>query len=188
MLDSGAVLFRERGVTATAFADVLAHSGAPRGSVYHHFPGGKEQFAEEVVAYAGRAMSRRFSRAAEGDDDLHAILDDAVDHWMAIVRDSDFRAGCPVAAGAVEGGAEEGLRAAAGEAFGHWTDRLERLLAGRGVPADRARGVATLVLASLQGAILLARSRRTVEPIEAVRAELHAALDAATRPSDGAGA
>src|SRR5207245_307823 len=52
MIESAALLFRERGIHGTSFADVLAHSGAPRGSVYHHFSGGKTQLAEETIRWA----------------------------------------------------------------------------------------------------------------------------------------
>ena len=182
MLESGATLFRERGVSATAFADVLAHSGAPRGSVYHHFPGGREQFSAEVVAYAGRALSRRISAAAPLGG--HRLVDLLVDHWQEVLAGTDLRGGCPVAAAASEAAADPGARDAAGAAFAHWTDRLERALVADGVVAARARSLATLLLAAFEGAVLLARAQGSTAPVEAVRDELHAVLDGAGLPRD----
>ena len=64
MIRSAALLFRENGYSGTGFRDVIAHSGAPRGSIYHHFPDGKEQLAADTVEWAGAVIERRLARAA----------------------------------------------------------------------------------------------------------------------------
>ena len=102
MVESAALLFRERGYSGTGFRDVIEHSGAPRGSIYHHFPGGKSELAAETMRYAGDVVAARIERAA-ADGDPAAVLR----AFVALVasarsRDSDFRAGCPVVAVAVE--------------------------------------------------------------------------------------
>src|SRR3954466_1021387 len=97
MIRSAAVLIRERGVEPTSFSDVLAHSGAPRGSIYHHFPGGKAELVEEATRWAGEAIAEA-ERIALAEDDPLAGLDAAIAFWRAFLRDNDFAAGCPVAA------------------------------------------------------------------------------------------
>lgn len=100
MVRSAAVLIRERGAHPTAIADVLAHSGAPRGSAYHYFPGGRTQLLCEAIDYASDHVAGRLDRAA----DTAELLDDMITKFRDQLLDSDFRAGCPVVAVAVEAG------------------------------------------------------------------------------------
>src|ERR1044072_5268162 len=98
MVISAALLIRERGAHPTAIADVLMHSGAPRGSAYHYFPGGRNQLLCEAVDYAGQFMAERINRAAGAVE----LLDELVAGYRKQLVDSDFRAGCPVVAVTVE--------------------------------------------------------------------------------------
>ena len=100
MIVSTALLMRERGARATSLDAVLEHSGAPRGSVYHHFPGGREQLLREATDYAGEYVAPA-ARADAADDPL-AALDSLLDEYRDNLLASDFRAGCPVVAVAVE--------------------------------------------------------------------------------------
>ena len=100
MVISAALLIRERGAHPTAIADVLAHSGAPRGSAYHYFPGGRTQLLCEAVDYAGEYMTARLDAAPS----CLAALDDLFVGYAEQLRRSDFRAGCPVVAVTVEAG------------------------------------------------------------------------------------
>ena len=119
---------RERGVQATSFSEVLAHSGAPRGSIYHHFPGGKAQLIEEATRYAGEFTAAGFA-AALADDDPTAAIHRFTGMWLRILERSDFGAGCPVVAAALEGGSRE----TAGAAFAQWESLLaEATLAPEG--------------------------------------------------------
>ncbi|WP_455577963.1 TetR/AcrR family transcriptional regulator [Actinomadura luteofluorescens] len=94
MVRSAAYLFRERGYSGTGFRDVIAHSGAPRGSIYHHFPGGKAQLAEEAVRYAGEFLNAGILAATEGGDAASAV-DAFTGWWRQVLIKSEFRAGCP---------------------------------------------------------------------------------------------
>ena len=100
MVVSAALLIRERGAHATAISDVLAHSGAPRGSAYHYFPGGRTQLLCEAVDYAGDHVG---AVIAEADSGLE-LLDTLIDKYRRQLLDSDFRAGCPIVAVSVESG------------------------------------------------------------------------------------
>ncbi|HTT95396.1 MAG TPA: helix-turn-helix domain-containing protein [Solirubrobacterales bacterium] len=173
MIQSAATLFRERGVEGTAFADVLEHSAAPRGSVYHHFPGGKQQLAEEATRWAGEAMGAGIAAALREEDPL-AALDDFVGLWRAVLEESDFRAGCPIVAAALAGERSPGARAAAAAAFAEWRATLAGAFAEAGLAAAQAGPLATLFIAAIEGGIVLARAQRGIEPLTEVVDELRA--------------
>src|SRR5436305_13853108 len=99
MIRTAAMLMRERGVEATSFSDVLEESGAPRGSIYHHFPGGKGELVEESTRWAAEWIAQG-ERAALQRGPLH-MLKVLFEFWRRVLRDSEFDAGCPVAAVAV---------------------------------------------------------------------------------------
>jgi len=171
MIESAAVLFRERGVQGTSFADVLAHSGAPRGSIYHHFRGGKTQLAEETTRWAGEFIVAG-TVAALAESDPVAALDGLRRWWTTVLRSSDYAAGCVIVAATLEGAREPAVRDAAAEAFRSWEAVLAQALRDRGVATARARSVATLVIAAIEGAVVLSRAQRSTTPLERVTDEL----------------
>jgi AcrR family transcriptional regulator len=171
MIQSAALLFRERGIEGTAFADVLERSGAPRGSVYHHFPGGKQQLAEEATRWAGDFMTASIAAAIERDEPL-ALIENFTRVWIEIVRQSDFEAGCPIVAATLEGRRTPAARAAAATAFGNWEELIAGAIQRHDIPADRAHSLATLIIASVEGAVVLARAERSTAPLERVASEL----------------
>jgi TetR/AcrR family transcriptional repressor of lmrAB and yxaGH operons len=175
MIQSAALLFRERGIQGTSFSDVLAHSGAPRGSIYHHFHGGKTQLAEEATRWAGEFIVAGTVAALAENDPVRAI-DTFRRQWTAILRDSDFAAGCPVVAAALEGDRAPTVRDAAGRAFSEWEKALANALRTRGVTAARARSIATLLIAAIEGAIVLARAQQTTRPLGRVSEELQSVV------------
>jgi AcrR family transcriptional regulator len=175
MLDSAITLFRERGVAATSLRDVVAHSGAPRGSIYHHFPGGKAQLAEEATQRAGDFIGALLSRLVAGEDPDRAV-GSFVDYWSSALASTDFRDGCPVAAAALSEDDTEAARAVAGTAFGQWEVALASALRDRGVPAERSESLANLVVCSIEGALIVARAQRSEEPLRRVGAELRLLL------------
>ncbi len=186
MVRSAAVLIRERGAHPTAIADVLAHSGAPRGSAYHYFPGGRTQLLCEAIDYASDHVTARLDRAT----DTFALLDDMVARFRDQLLASDFRAGCPVVAVAVEAGDPEkadsadAVRERAGAAFQRWIARITARLCDDGVPVERAEELATLITTSVEGAVLVARTTRDVKPLELVHRQLREQLTAATGKKD----
>ena len=171
MIQSAAVLMRERGVEATSFSDVLAHSGAPRGSIYHHFPNGKAQLVEEATRYAADVISAGLI-AALGHDEPIPALRSFVAAWRRILAESDFGAGCPVVAATLEGERTPAARAEAGVAFDRWESLLAEAFAERGIPEERARSVATLTVAAVEGAVILARAQRSPAALDSVAGEL----------------
>src|SRR4051794_6824400 len=129
MIESAVALFRERGVHGTSFADVLERSGAPRGSLYHWFPGGKAELAEEATRYAGELIAAGLAAALEEKDPAQAVQGFAR-LYRRLLRDSDFAAGCPIVSATLEGDRSPAARDAAAAAFARWrqllTDAFER--------------------------------------------------------------
>lgn len=178
MVVSAALLIRERGAHATAISDVLEHSGAPRGSAYHYFPGGRIQLLCEAVDFAGEHVAAVIT----GADDSQQLLDTLIDKYRRQLLDSDFRAGCPIVAVSVEAGEQHDAdrmvieRAAA--VFDRWTDLIAARFIADGIAPQRARELAVLATASLEGAIVLARVRRDLMPLDVVHRQLRDQLAA----------
>jgi AcrR family transcriptional regulator len=178
MIETAAVLMRERGVEATSFSEVIARSGAPRGSIYHHFPGGKAQLIEEATRYAGEYTAAGLASALWQEDPIAAIRALSAG-WLKLLRKSDYGAGCPIVAASLEGSQAPGARAVAGEAFSRWQRLLAEALEPHGLDPERARSMATLIISSIEGAVVLSRATRSLQPLERVAGELEALLAAA---------
>ncbi|MEV6702046.1 TetR/AcrR family transcriptional regulator [Streptomyces sp. NPDC051453] len=173
MLRSTTALLREYGASATSIDRVLAHSGAPRGSVYHHFPGGRTQLIEEAVVLAGDFMAGVIESAVQADDPAAAI-NEFFTVWRDRLAESAFRRGCPIVAVAVETNDEAPhLARTAGAVFAGWQEAFAALFRRHGLPEERSRRLAALVVAAEEGAVVMGRAQQSTEPIEAVAAEIH---------------
>lgn len=175
MILSQALLQRERGVAGTALPDVLKHSGAPRGSIYHHFPDGRAQLADEATRWAANLISKRLEQAL-ADGDVLSALDLFVSDWLAVLRDTEFAAGCPVVAGALDAG----TRATAAAGFGDWERLLTDALAAEG--ARNAEALAVMFIASIEGAIVLSRAEGATRPLERTADQLRSLLQKELTP------
>ena len=121
MLVSAVEVLRERGVAGLTIDAVLERSGAPRGSVYHHFPGGRSQLLQEALQFAGDEMIAQIDQAA--DVSAIALLQQIVALWSRVLVDSDYAAGSPVLAAALGRGHEDrDLTAAGAQIFRRWRD------------------------------------------------------------------
>ena len=180
MVISAALLIRERGAQPTAIADVLEHSGAPRGSAYHYFPGGRTQLLCEAIDYSGEYVAAKITKAESGLD----ALDDLVAYYRKQLLRSEYRAGCPVVAVTVEAGdPAKGDQATpvidrAAAAFARWTDLIAHRLVADGVSAARAEELAMLTTIAIEGAIIVARASRDLKPLESVHGQLRDLLQA----------
>jgi AcrR family transcriptional regulator len=171
MIRSAALLMRERGVEATSFSSVLSRSGAPRGSIYHHFPGGKAQLIEESTRYAGEFIAAGLVASLESGDPVAAVRAFG-NSWREILGESDYAAGCPVVAAALEADRTPGARVVAGVAFARWEELIADGLGRRGIGPDQARSIATLTIAAISGSVIVARAQRSSAPLERVVGEL----------------
>ncbi|MFF4905211.1 TetR/AcrR family transcriptional regulator [Streptomyces sp. NPDC001260] len=187
MVFSAAQLIRRDGVATTGMREVAAHAEAPRGSLQHYFPGGKEQLVNEAVAWAGRYAGRRVARflAALDEPTPSGLFAEMVRQWTDEYESAGFAAGCPVAAATVDcAESVPSTREAVAAAFATWTAPVARALADMGVPEERAGALATLMISALEGAILIARAERDVRALTTVTRELGPLLDAAVRKDD----
>jgi AcrR family transcriptional regulator len=151
---------------------VLAESGAPRGSVYYHFPGGRNELIGAAVEVAGERMRETMERASDGAGPQEALAAFA-DFWKTRLVSSDFRAGCPIVAAAVDyehlvPEAKEAVR----EVFAQWHDLLVGVLTQAGRTPARAQSLATLGISAVEGAVLMCRIRGSHQPLDDVVAEL----------------
>ncbi|MGO4327895.1 TetR/AcrR family transcriptional regulator [Cupriavidus sp. 2TAF22] len=179
---AAAVLFRQNGYAASGTNDIVALSGAPKGSLYHYFPRGKEQIAEEVIAYAGELVRATLARLCAGHDSPAAIArayGTALAGWMA---ESEYRDGCPISTILLElAPGAEAVAQAGRAAFASWESVLAAAFATHGIPPARAAGLASLMVCSWSGALILARAARSREPLLRASEELACQLDAAVR-------
>ncbi|MGW3738410.1 TetR/AcrR family transcriptional regulator [Streptomyces sp. NPDC005148] len=181
MVLSAAALLREHGASATSIDRVLAHSGAPRGSVYHHFPGGRAQLIDEAVTLAGEFVTGLIETATQADDAVEAI-DAFFALWRDRLVDSDFRAGCPIVAVAVETNDDAPqLARSAAAVFARWQQALAALFLRHGLPEERSRRLAAFIIAALEGAVIMCRVEQSTAPMEATAVEIHDLLAHALR-------
>lgn len=175
MIISAALLQRERGVPGTAIPDVLAHSGAPRGSVYYHFPQGRAQLAEEATQHAADQLSEMLDQLL-AERSVFKVIDALADFWRGLLEGEHYAAGCPIAAGALDFTEESGARRVAAEGFERWCAAIAERLEGSGLSAPQARQLSLLAICSFEGALIVGRAGRTTEPVDAVADQLKALI------------
>jgi AcrR family transcriptional regulator len=181
ILEAGAQLMWRQGYPATGMKQIVAQAGAPFGSVYHFFPGGKEELGAEAVRWAGRFYG----------DLVDGILATTSDHLPTAIREIfasaaqtlqlvDFADACPVATVSLEmASVSEPIRQACSTVFDEWVDRLAVHFVSVGVPSERTRDLATTFVMLLEGAFLLARAHRSVEPLRVAGETMAMAADVA---------
>ncbi|GGE53648.1 TetR family transcriptional regulator [Halopseudomonas oceani] len=177
LIQAAAKLFRQRGYAATGLNDILRESGAPKGSLYHYFPGGKEELGEAAVRWAGEQGRKTLAQIAEATPDTCALLRAYAERLAGWMAASDFRDGCPIATTMLETVPASSAVTAAGRAvFGEWCAVLAAALQRDGLDGEGARRLAQAVIASLEGALLLARVAGNKTPIAETAEEMMALI------------
>jgi len=169
MIEGTVRLLAQKGLTETSFAEVITLTGAPRGSIYHHFPDGKDQLVASAVEVAG-ANAQAAIAAWEGLSPRE-VTDRFLGLWREVLVRSDFRAGCSVLAVTIATESAELLDHTAG-VFRGWRRSLAELFERGGVEAGEAARFAALLIASCEGAVVMARAERSLDPFELVVTEL----------------
>jgi AcrR family transcriptional regulator len=174
---AAAALFRRNGYAATGINEIAEVSGAPKGSLYHYFPGGKDQIAEAAVRFAGTVVVTTLEKLAQQHDTAAALIGaycKLLAGWMA---KSGFRDGCPIATTLLEAAPQSAEMAAAGrDAFAGWCAVITSALVRDGFGNAEAKRLATLTVSSLEGALILARVEASARPIEEIARALGGAL------------
>jgi TetR/AcrR family transcriptional repressor of lmrAB and yxaGH operons len=169
MIEGAVRLLATRGVEGTSFAEVLELTNTPRGSVYHHFPGGKTELLHAALDYASEQATAGLGIKAE--ESVVAVVERFLRLWSQLLERSRATAGCAVVAVTVAPG-DEHLLDHAGQIFRSWTETLGGLFVARGLDEDSARQLAVTVIAASEGAVALSRAERSRQPFDEVSTTL----------------
>jgi AcrR family transcriptional regulator len=169
MVSSAAQLLASRGLQATSFAEILEHSGAPRGSIYHHFPEGKDQVVASALELADAAMDAMIDQwSGRSAEEITAGF---LGIWRLILERSEFGAGCAVVAVTVATDSSDLLTQTA-EIFRRWRERLASLFVEAGVKKKPSARFAATLVASSEGAVVMSRAEQSFEPFDLVAEQL----------------
>lgn len=170
-------LLRRQGAYGTGLHDVLDHSGAPRGSLYFHFPGGKEELIREALQEAADVVDRALEKSLDRHRNVAEAMADFLTRYGDRLVESNFTGGCPVAAVALDVAAEgDRLRTACDWALSGWVSILAERLREEGRGPEEAEALALTALSALEGALILSRARRSADPLHAVAGQLQRLL------------
>jgi TetR/AcrR family transcriptional regulator, lmrAB and yxaGH operons repressor len=178
MVTTTAKLLRRQGYHATGLNQIVAEAEAPKGSIYFHFPGGKEQLAAEAIAASADYLDRAL-RACERATTLES-LDEYVARAAELLERTNYADGCPIATVVLEASVtSDALGKACADAVQLLLSRVAGWLERDGFAADAARQRAQLVYAAIEGGLIFAKALRSTEPLTTLRGQLPQLLDRA---------
>ncbi|WP_223945046.1 TetR/AcrR family transcriptional regulator [Arthrobacter sp. StoSoilB20] len=159
-------LIQTNGYSGTGLNAVIEHAAAPKGSIYFHFPDGKEGLGVAAVELAAKQFETLITEAAVSAGSAAGAARAAIEALASLVSGSNFRLGCPVSVVTLEMGAEnERLRGACAAAFESWIAPTSALLEANGIDAAEARSLATVVVSMIEGAVILSRAMQSTQPL-----------------------
>jgi AcrR family transcriptional regulator len=168
ILDITAELFMRYGYTGTGLKQIVANANAPFGSIYHFFPGGKQQLGDEVIRRSGQMYLELIEAVMAAAPDLLTGVADVFSGAAEVLRQTDYADACPIATVALEvASSNDRLRLATAEVFTSWIDRAAALIGEAGIDAAQARMLALLLIEMLEGAFMLSRALRDTTPMDA---------------------
>ncbi|HWM62474.1 MAG TPA: TetR/AcrR family transcriptional regulator [Solirubrobacterales bacterium] len=176
LLDGARRLLAEKGYAGMELRDVAERGKAPRGSIYHHFPGGKRQLAAEAAALEGTEIGALIERSL-AEHGVRGTLAKFGQIFHRRVADHPERIGCPVAAAALARPEDPALAAVATAAFQSWEEPIAAALREEGVDAKAAATFAGLVISTVEGALVRARAAGDPAPLDSAIGGLEQALD-----------
>jgi AcrR family transcriptional regulator len=180
IMDSSAELFRRQGYNGTGVKQIVAAANAPFGSLYHFFPGGKEQLGEEVIRSSGALYIELFATIAAAAPDVLTAVSDFFEGAAQTLLETDFADACPIATVALEvASTNEPLRVATAEVFESWIEAATAYFMFAGTSRETARGLSLSMLSLLEGAFVFSRAMRSTEPLQRAGVSAVAAVRAA---------
>ncbi|GAA1991005.1 TetR/AcrR family transcriptional regulator [Amycolatopsis minnesotensis] len=178
MLRTAAELFHTQGYHATGLNQLVAEGGAPKGSLYFHFPGGKEQLAAEALRSSSEQFAEAIAVLLRDSRTAAEAVSTLAEYLAESLEKSGFRRGCPLATVALDAADDsELIRVACGDGYRHWQEILIGYLTGQGASRERATELSVVVLASIEGALLFAKTLRDVSPLRTVAAHFRTTLE-----------
>jgi AcrR family transcriptional regulator len=179
-----AEMFRRQGYEGTGLKQIVTAAKVPFGSLYHFFPGGKEQLGAEAIRVSGGAFGRLGNAILDAAPDIVKGVRNLFDGAALTMRVTDYADACPIATVALEvSSSSEPMRQAAAAVFEDWIADLQQRFMSAGIPADRARALAVATLSLLEGAFIFSRAMRTTQPVEIAGEAAVDAIEAALRES-----
>jgi len=170
MVNGAISLLAEKGVQGTSFAVVTEATKTPRGSIYHHFPGGKNELIEEALTSIGTLVTSLID--AVEVDSPSKVVDVFVESWRALLLANNFAGNCAVANASLGAGDEDSLKASANEVFKNWQHALARAFERSGAKRKDAVDFAAVCLASVEGALILGRASGSDEVFKALSRQI----------------
>jgi TetR/AcrR family transcriptional repressor of lmrAB and yxaGH operons len=171
MIETTASLVHRQGFHGTSLNEILEQSGAPRGSLYYHFPGGKEELVLEAARQGVASVTQLLKEVLTGSPNLADGVRAFVEAAAHVLRDSGFVFGCPVAPIVLDSPESSALAEVCQEALEEWQQVLVEGLGSAGIERGRAESLATMIVCGLEGGLILARARRDIAPLDAVADE-----------------
>jgi AcrR family transcriptional regulator len=168
MVRSASMLMRERGIHGVGLREVVAHSGGPRGSLGRYFPGGKTQLMTEAIDVVSAEVSGEVDEALTQAKSFPDAISAIVAPWRRLLVEHDFALGCPLAATVVDAADNDELRVHVNELLAQWQASVTDVYVRFGDPPSDAEEQSTVLLAAIEGALIVARARRSTEPLDAV--------------------
>src|SRR3954454_18515707 len=186
ILDATAELFRRHGYTGTGLKQIVAQANAPFGSVYHHFPGGKQQLGAEVIERAGAMYFELVAGIINAAPDIVTGVRDCFAGAAAVLAATDYADACPIETVALEvASTNETLRLITAEIFESWIESATERGRRAGLGKREARRLAFAIVSALEGAFVLSRAMKSREPLIAAGTAMVAAARAALTPANG---
>ncbi|TPN54407.1 TetR/AcrR family transcriptional regulator [Mesorhizobium sp. B1-1-9] len=180
ILETTGLLLRQRGYHGTSLNDILSASGAPRGSLYFHFPGGKDQLVIEVTRDSVADVTERLGAALATERDPAVAVHHIYESVGHMLEENEFSLGCPIAPVVLDSPSDvPELAELCRSAFEQWIGLLRDAFVRAGVPERRAHALALLVESSLEGLMVIARATRDRAPLQAVADEVAALIEGA---------
>jgi TetR/AcrR family transcriptional regulator, lmrAB and yxaGH operons repressor len=186
MIETTASLVHRRGFYGTSLNEILTESGAPRGSLYYHFPGGKEELVLEATRQGVASVTRLLKEVLTGSPDIADGVRAFIEAAAQVLRDSRFVFGCPVAPIVLDTPESSALAEVCQEALEEWQQVLVEGLGSAGIERERAESLATMIVCGLEGGLILARARRDIAPLDAVAEEFASMVQSALLRSTSA--
>jgi AcrR family transcriptional regulator len=186
IMDSSAELFRRQGYAGTGIKQILAAANAPFGSLYHFFPGGKEQLGAATIRSSGQLYLELFATIVAQAPDVPTAVGEFFSGAAETLVETDYADACPIATVALEvASTNEQLRQATAEVFDSWIDGATRYFAAAGIPLETARELALSMLCLLEGAFVFCRAMRSTEALHVAGASAVAAVKSAQASASG---
>ena len=177
LIASTVALIRSGGVSGASVSEVLEHSGLARRTLYLNFPGGKSELVTIATELAGAAITASIEESLD-QPDPGRVVEAFVAMWANALGDSDYTAGCPVVAATLSRAEVPAAADAAAAAFMRWEDLLASHLRNAGLAADTAADLATTVVASVEGAVIMSLAQRSPVPLQRTGRQIVALIDA----------